>query len=111
MLSDRTRGLIGKDEFERMPRTAYLVNTSHGPIVEEPALLEALRTRAIAGAALDVFDHEPLPPGHPLLGLDNVVLTPHIGYVTKETYAVFFSEAVEDILAFLGRSPVRVLTS
>ncbi len=111
VLSDRTRGLIGIDELARMPRTSYLINTSRGPIVEELALVEALRTRSIAGAALDVFDLEPLPPEHPLLGLDNVVLTPHVGYVTKETYAVFFGEAVEDILAFLSGRPVRVLTS
>jgi len=94
-----------------MPPTAYLVNTSRGPIVEELALVEALRTRSIAGAALDVFDQEPLPPEHPLLRLDNVVLTPHIGYVTKETYSIFFGEAVEDILAFLGDRPVRVLNA
>ena len=111
VLSDRTRGLIGGDELDRMPPTAYLVNTSRGPIVEEPALVEALRTRSIAGAALDVFDQEPLPPEHPLLRLDNVVLTPHVGYVTRETYAIFFVEVVEDILAFLGGSPVRVLNS
>ena len=111
VLSDRTRGLIGARELDRMSRTSYLVNTSRGPIVEEPAMVEALRTRSIAGAGLDVFDQEPLPSHHPLLGLDNVVLTPHVGYVTKETYAVFFGEAVEDILAFLGGSPVRVLNS
>ncbi|MCZ6545359.1 MAG: D-2-hydroxyacid dehydrogenase family protein [Chloroflexi bacterium] len=111
VLSDRTRGLIGGDELDRMPSTAYLVNTSRGPIVEEPALVEALRTRSIAGAALDVFDQEPLPPEHPLLRLDNVVLTPHIGYVTRETYAIFLVEVVEDILAFLGDRPVRVLNA
>ena len=111
VLSDRTRGLIGRDELDRMPPTAYLVNTSRGPIVEEPALVEALRTRSIAGAALDVFDQEPLPPEHPLLRLDNVVLTPHVGYVTKETYSIFFGEAVEDILAFLEDRPVRVLNA
>ncbi len=111
VLSDRTRGLIGTAELDSMPRGAYLINTSRGPIVEEAALVEALRGRSIAGAALDVFDVEPLPAGHPLLGLDNVVLTPHVGYVTKETYEVFFQDTVEDILAFLANSPVRVLNS
>jgi phosphoglycerate dehydrogenase-like enzyme len=110
VLSDRTRGLIGASELERMPTNSYLVNTSRGPIVEEPALVEALRAPSIAGAALDVFDQEPLPPDHPLLLLDNVVLTPHVGYVTRETYAIFFREAVEDVLAFLDGDPVRVLT-
>ncbi len=109
VLSDRTRGLIGAPELVRMRDTAYLVNTSRGPIVDEGALVDALRERRIAGAALDVFEREPLPAGHPLLALDNVVLTPHIGYVTKETYAVFFGEAVEDVLAFLDGAPVRVL--
>ena len=111
VLSDRTRGLIGARELDQMPSTSYLINTSRGPIVEEPALVEALRTHAIAGAALDVFDQEPLPAAHPLLGLDNVVLTPHVGYVTKESYEVFFNDVVGDILAFLANSPVRVVKS
>ena len=109
VLSDRTRGLIGAEDLGRMRSTAYLVNTSRGPIVEEAALVEALRSRQITGAGLDVFDQEPLPPGHPLLGLDNVVLTPHLGYVTKETYEVFYGDAVEDIIAFLDGSPIRVI--
>ena len=88
---------------------AYLVNTSRGPIVDEGALVEALRSGSIAGAGLDVFDTEPLPAGHPLLSLANVVLTPHVGYVTKETYEVFYSDAVEDIVAFLDGLPVRVI--
>jgi phosphoglycerate dehydrogenase-like enzyme len=79
--------------------------------VDESVLVEALQAHSIAGAGLDVFDVEPLPPGHPFLSLDNVVLTPHVGYVTKETYDVFFREAVEDILAFLANDPIRVLTS
>lgn len=109
VLSGRTRGLIGAEDLGRMRSTAYLVNTSRGPIVEEAALVEALRSRQIAGAGLDVFDQEPLPAGHPLLALDNVVLTPHLGYVTKETYEVFYGDAVEDITAFLDGSPVRVI--
>ena len=109
VLSGRTRGLIGAEDLGRMRSTAYLVNTSRGPIVDEAALVEALRSRLIAGAGLDVFDQEPLPPDHPLLALENVVLTPHLGYVTKETYEVFYGDAVEDIVAFLDGSPVRVI--
>lgn len=109
VLSERTRGMIGAAELARMPTTSYLINTSRGPIVDEPSLVEALRSRSIAGAGLDVFDREPLPTDHALLGLDNVVLTPHVGYVTKETYEVFFGNAVEDILAYLDGSPLRVI--
>jgi len=93
-----------------MKGTAILVNTSRGPIVDERALVTALQQRAIAGAALDVFDEEPLPPDHPLRRLDNTVITPHLGYVTVENYAVFYRDAVEDIRAFLDGRPVRVLT-
>lgn len=109
VLSERTRGLIGASELARLGSDAYLVNTSRGPIVDEAALVDALRSGTIAGAALDVFDEEPLPAGHPLIGLENVVLTPHIGYVTEEAYAVFYGEAVENILGFLDGSPVRVI--
>jgi phosphoglycerate dehydrogenase-like enzyme len=109
VLSDRTRGLIGAGELDLMPSTSYLINTSRGPIVDESALVEALRSGSIAGAALDVFDQEPLPAAHPFLSLDNVVLTPHVGYVTKESYEVFFVDVVDDILAFLADDPVRVL--
>lgn len=109
VLSERTRGMIGAAELSRMPGTSYLINTSRGPIVDEPALVEALRSRSIAGAGLDVFDQEPLSTDHPLLGLDNVVLTPHVGYVTKETYEVFYGNVVEDILAFLDDSPLRII--
>jgi phosphoglycerate dehydrogenase-like enzyme len=109
VLSGRTRGLIGAAELGRMRESAYLVNTSRGPIVDEGALVEALRSGSIAGAGLDVFDMEPLPAGHPLLALPNVVLTPHVGYVTRETYEVFYREAVEDIVAFLDGSPARVI--
>jgi phosphoglycerate dehydrogenase-like enzyme len=109
VLSERTRGLIGASELARLGSDAYLVNTSRGPIVDEGALVDALRAGTIAGAGLDVFDVEPLPAGHPLIGLENVVLTPHIGYVTQETYAVFYADAVEDIAAYLDGSPVRVI--
>jgi phosphoglycerate dehydrogenase-like enzyme len=109
-LSDKSRGLITARHLALMKRTAFLVNTARGPIVEEAALLDALRGRRIAGAALDVFDVEPLPAGHPLLALDNVVLTPHLGFVTAEGYAVFFGQAVEAIVAFLdGKTPPRVV--
>jgi phosphoglycerate dehydrogenase-like enzyme len=109
-LSDRTRGLIGADDLARMKPTAYLVNTSRGPIVDEAALLDALHAGRIAGAALDVYDVEPLPPGHPLRTAPRTVLTPHIGYVTTGTYELFYGDAVEDIEAFRRGAPVRVLT-
>jgi phosphoglycerate dehydrogenase-like enzyme len=108
-LSPRTTGLIGASELRHMKRSAYLVNTSRGPIVDERALIDALRSGVIAGAALDVYDEEPLPRGHPLLSLDNVVLTPHLGYVTRDNYEVFYRGAAEDVAAFLCGTPVRVL--
>ena len=110
VLSGRTRGLIGAAELSLMKPSAYLVNTSRGPIVDESALIDALRNGAIAGAGLDVFDIEPLPVDHPLRLLPNTVLTPHMGYVTSETYRVFYGDAVEDISAFLAGSPVRVIS-
>jgi phosphoglycerate dehydrogenase-like enzyme len=108
-LSPRTRGLIGADGLRRMKPTAYLVNTSRGPIVDEAALVETLRAGAIAGAAIDVFDEEPLPPGHPFLSLDNLVLSPHLGYVTRENYEIFYRDAAADVAAFLLDAPERVL--
>ncbi len=108
-LSDRTRGLLGRDELRVMKRTALLVNTSRGPIVDTAALVDALRNGAIAGAALDVYDEEPLPAEHPLRTAPNTVLTPHLGYVSEESYEVFFREAREDLEAFLAGSPVRCL--
>jgi phosphoglycerate dehydrogenase-like enzyme len=110
-LSPRSAGLVGAREIGLMSPKAYLVNTSRGPIVDTDALLEALRTGAIAGAALDVYDEEPLPAGHPLRNAPRTVLTPHIGYVTDDGYRVFFGEAVEDIAAFAAGHPVRVLTA
>jgi phosphoglycerate dehydrogenase-like enzyme len=109
VLSERTRGLIGARELGLMKRTAYLVNTSRGPIVDEAALVRALRDGTIAGAGLDVYDEEPLPPDHALRGLPNTVITPHLGYVTEETYRIFYGQALEDILAYLRGEPVRVL--
>lgn len=108
-LSERTRGLVGADELARMKPGAYLVNTSRGPIVDEAALVRTLEERRIAGAALDVYDVEPLPVDHPLLKLDNAVLTPHVGYVTRENMELAYGETVEDIAAFLRGEPVRVL--
>jgi phosphoglycerate dehydrogenase-like enzyme len=92
-----------------MRPTAYLINTSRGPIVDEAALVQTLHAGGIAGAGLDVFDQEPLPPGHPLLTAPRTVLTPHLGYVTRETYRVFFGDAIEDIGAFLAGAPLRVI--
>ncbi len=109
VLSDRTRGLVGAAELGLMKPTAYLINTSRGPIVEEAALIAALKDRRIAGAGLDVYDKEPLPADHPLRGLPNTVLSPHLGFVARESYAVFYGDTVEDVLAWLAGSPVRVL--
>ena len=109
VLSDRTRGLIGAGELAKMKPTAYLVNTSRGPIIEEAALITALKDGTIAGAGLDVYDVEPLPLDHPLRNLENTVITPHLGYVTDDNYRVYFGHAVEDIGAYLDGGPVRVL--
>lgn len=104
-LSDRTRGLIGAAELEKMKPSAYLINTSRGPIVEEHALVHALKTGLINGAGLDVFDVEPLPAEHVLRQLENVVMTPHVGYVTARSYRVFFEDVVQNIVCHLdGRS-------
>jgi phosphoglycerate dehydrogenase-like enzyme len=108
-LTPATRGLIGGDDLRRMKPTSYLINTSRGPIVDEAALVDVLREKAIAGAGLDVYDVEPLPIDHPLRSLTNTLLLPHIGYVTTDSYEVFYREAVEDILAFSAGEPVRQL--
>jgi phosphoglycerate dehydrogenase-like enzyme len=110
VLSERSRGLVGAAELALMKPTAYLINTSRGPIVDEAALLAALHEGRIAGAGLDVYNVEPLPPQHPLRFAPNTVLTPHIGYVTTGTYDVFYRDAVEDIAAWLDGAPVRLLT-
>ena len=111
VLSERTRGLLGARELGLMKRSAYLVNTSRGPIVDEAALIAALRNGTIAGAGLDVFDPEPLPADHPFRSLPNIVVTPHLGYVTEETYRVFYGHALEGVQAFLRGAPVRVLSA
>jgi phosphoglycerate dehydrogenase-like enzyme len=111
VLSKRTRGLVGPDELAAMKSTSYLINTSRGPIVEERALIAALETGKIAGAALDVYDQEPLPEDHALRRLENVILTPHLGYVTDENYRAFYGEAAENVRAFLAGNPIRVLNS
>ncbi len=108
-LGPRSVGLVGAAELALMKPTAYMVNTSRGPIVDGAALLAALRSGSIAGAALDVYDTEPLPLSDPLRTAPNVVLTPHLGYVTDDSYRVFYGEAVEDIVAFAAGAPVRVL--
>lgn len=108
-LSERTAGLVGAAELALLGPRGYLVNTSRGPIVDEAALVAALRDRVIAGAGLDVFATEPLPAGHPLRSLPTTVITPHIGYVTAEGYRVFYRDIVADIAAWLDGSPLRVL--
>ena len=105
-----TRFLIGRPEFEQMKNSAWLINTSRGPIVDEEALVEALETGAIGGAGLDVFDVEPLPMDHPLRKAPNTVITPHLGFVTVENYQVFFRRAVENIRAWLDGNLVNTLT-
>ncbi|MGW7236447.1 D-2-hydroxyacid dehydrogenase family protein [Streptomyces sp. NPDC054804] len=110
VLSERTRGLLGEAELRAMRPHAYLVNTSRAAIVDRPALLRALRGNWIAGAGLDVFENEPLPADDPLRSLPNVLATPHLGYVSESNYRTFYSQAVEDITAFLAGTPVRQLT-
>jgi phosphoglycerate dehydrogenase-like enzyme len=110
-LSERSTGVVGAAELALMKPSAYLVNTSRGPLVDSAALVAALRSGAIAGAALDVYDIEPLPLSDPLRSAPNVVLTPHLGYVTEEAYRVFYGDAAEDIVAFANGAPVRVLSA
>jgi len=108
-LSDRTRGLVGAKELSLMKPTSYLINISRGPIVDELSLIQALTSGSIAGAGLDTFDIEPLPTNHPLLGLSNTVITPHLGYVTEDGYRVRYTQVVEDIRAFISGESIRVL--
>jgi phosphoglycerate dehydrogenase-like enzyme len=109
-LSGRTRGLVGAAELELLGPVGRLVNTSRGPIVDEGALLAALHAGTIAGAGLDVFDVEPLPADHPLRGAPRTVLTPHVGYVSRQSYTAMYAQCVEDIDAWLDGAPVRLLT-
>jgi D-3-phosphoglycerate dehydrogenase len=109
VLSDRSRGLVGRADLARMKPSAFLVNTSRGPIVDETALLETLQQNKIAGAAIDVFSVEPLPVDHPFRKLDNIVLTPHLGYVTEEGFRAHYTQMVEGIGGWLKGEPVRRL--
>jgi phosphoglycerate dehydrogenase-like enzyme len=109
VLSQRSRGLVGRDDLARMKPTAYLINTARGPIVDEAALLETLQQRKIAGAGIDVFAVEPIPLDHPFRKLDNIVLTPHLGYVTEEGFTNHYRQMVEGIGAWLNGEPLRRL--
>ena len=109
VLSDRTRGLVGARELGLMKPTAYLINTARGPIIDEKALIAALTENRIAGAGLDVFEIEPLPPDHPFLRLANTVITPQVGYVSKEGFQIYFRQAREDVAAWLAGKPIRIL--
>lgn len=110
-LSERTRGLVGARELGLMRRDAYLVNTARAAIVDQAALVEALRERRIAGAGIDVFDGEPVGADHPLLALDNVTAMPHLGYVTRETLAAFYGDMPQAIAAFAAGKPIRVINT
>ena len=109
MLSPRTKGLIDSSKLKLMKKTGFLINTSRGPIVDESALVNVLEKDLIAGAGLDVFGLEPLPPEHPLITLGNTIITPHVGYVTKETYKIFYEQTVECITTFIQGTPIRVI--
>jgi len=108
-LSPHTRGLIGAAELALMKPTAFLINTSRGPIADEKAIEAALRERKIAGAAIDVFNEEPLPLDHPFRKLDNILITPHLGYVTEDNYRRFYGQMAEDIRAWLDGKPIRII--
>ena len=110
VLSDRSRGLFGAGDLALMKSSAVLINTSRGPIVDELALIDALRSQSIAAAGLDVYDREPLPFDHELLTLDNTVLLPHLGYVSEDALRAMYGDALQDIAAFRSGSPMRVLT-
>ena len=111
VLSDRSRGLVGANELGLMKKSAFLINTSRGPIVDENALVAALKDKKIGGAGLDVFDVEPLPLDHPYRKLDNAAITPHLGYVSEQNYRKYFPDIVENIRAFLDGKPVRVISA
>lgn len=109
VLGDRTRGIVGAEELALMREDTILVNTSRGPLIQEPALIDALRKGRPGVVALDTFDSEPLPADHPFRSMDNVLATPHLGYVTEDTYRQFYASTVENIEAFLAGQPIRVL--
>ncbi len=108
-MSPATLGLVGRDDIDRMKHDAVLVNTSRAPIVDHAALMDALLDRRIGGLGVDVYESEPLAPDHPFRRLDNVVATPHVGYVTEENYRLFFGQSLENLEAFLRGSPTRVI--
>ncbi|MBE87813.1 MAG: hydroxyacid dehydrogenase [Rhodospirillaceae bacterium] len=110
VLSNRTRGMIGKAELESMKATAYIINTARGPIIDETALIAALKSGTIAGAGLDVFDQEPLPKEHPLRNLPNVLISPHLGGRTRENFIARYDDCVENVMSWLKQKPVRLLT-
>nr|WP_314532780.1 D-2-hydroxyacid dehydrogenase family protein [uncultured Pseudomonas sp.] len=110
VLSDRSRGLVDAQALSWMKPHALLVNTARGPIVDESALIKALQKRQLGGAALDVFEQEPLPAHHPFRTLDNVLATPHVGYVSQQNYQLFFSQMIEDIQSWSAGAPIRLLT-
>jgi phosphoglycerate dehydrogenase-like enzyme len=110
-LSDRTRGLLGRGELSLMKPSALLINTSRGPIIEETALIEHLREKRIAGAGIDVYDHEPVRADHPLLALDNVIALPHLGYVVEQNYSIVYGDALQDIAAFSRGEVLRPLNT
>ncbi|MDC0196368.1 D-2-hydroxyacid dehydrogenase family protein [Gammaproteobacteria bacterium] len=109
-LSDRSREIVGAEDIKLMKTSAFLINTSRGPLVAEQSLVSALKGKKIAGAGLDVFDIEPLPLGHPLRQLDNTVLTPHLGYVVEENYTQGFAQMIENIEAWLSGKPIREIS-
>jgi phosphoglycerate dehydrogenase-like enzyme len=110
VLSDRSRGIIGAADLALMKPAAFVVNTSRGPLIDQPALIAALQEGRIAGAGLDVFDEEPLPPGHPILSAPNTVLTPHLGYVSEQNYRAYFGGAVDALNAFESGHPIRIMS-
>ena len=111
ILSDRSRGIIGAADLAQMKPTAFIVNTSRGPLIDQDALIAALKAGTIAGAGIDVYDTEPLPPGHPMLSAPNTMLTPHLGYVTQQNYRAYFEGAIEAVAAFNAGAPVRVISA